>query len=37
MRVLGRNMAYLLELIENGSGKVQAPEQEKKMYTNFIR
>jgi multimeric flavodoxin WrbA len=37
MRVLGKNMAYLLELIENGKGKISAPEQEKKMYTNFIR
>ena len=32
-----KNMAYLLQLIENGKGKVPAPEQEKKIYTNFIR
>jgi len=37
MRVLGKNMAYLLKLIENGKDKVMAPEIEKKKYTNFIR
>lgn len=37
MRVLGKNIAYLLELIENGKGKVTPPEKEKKVYTNFIR
>ncbi|WP_372753695.1 flavodoxin family protein [Labilibaculum sp.] len=37
MRVLGKNMAYLMQLIENGKGKVEAPELEKKTYTNFIR
>ncbi|MDM8158611.1 flavodoxin family protein [Labilibaculum sp. K2S] len=37
MRVLGKNMAYLLQLIEQGKDKVEAPVQEKKIYTNFIR
>lgn len=37
MRVLGRNMAYLLKLIENGKGKIEAPEPEKKILMNFIR
>ena len=37
MRVLGKNMAYLLKLIENGKGKVEAPEQEAKQFTHFIR
>ncbi len=37
MRVLGKNMAYLLKLIDAGKSSVQAPEQEKKIYTNFIR
>ncbi|MPQ46879.1 flavodoxin family protein [Marinifilum sp. N1E240] len=37
MQVLGKNMAYLMKLIENGKDKVEAPVQEKKIYTNFIR
>ena len=37
MRILGKNMAYLLKLMENEKGKVEAPEKEKKIYTNFIR
>ena len=37
MRVLGRNMAWLMKLVENGKGKVAAPEREKKKFTNFIR
>lgn len=37
MQVLGKNMAYLMKLIENGKDKVEAPVQEKKIYTNFVR
>ena len=37
LRVLGRNMAYLLQLIDQGKNKVEAPLQEKKIYTSFIR
>lgn len=37
MRVLGKNMAWLLKLIENGQGAVAEPEKEKKVVTNFIR
>lgn len=37
MRVLGKNMAYLLKLIQNGKGKVEAPKQEAKQFTHFIR
>jgi multimeric flavodoxin WrbA len=37
MRVLGKNMAYLLKLIENGKGVIEAPAMEKKIYTNFVR
>ncbi len=37
MRVLGKNMAWLLKLIENGKGVVEAPEREDKIFTNFIR
>ena len=37
MEVLGRNMSYLLKLIENGKGAVQPPEPTKKITTNFVR
>jgi len=37
MRVLGKNMAWLMKLVENGRGTVTPPEREKKMYMNFIR
>lgn len=37
MRVLGKNMAWLIKLIEHGKWKVEAPEKEKKTYTNFVR
>lgn len=37
MRVLGKNMAWLLKLVENGKGKVVVPEREAKTYMNFIR
>ena len=37
MRVLGRNMAWLMKLVENGKGAVVPPEREKKSFTNFIR
>lgn len=37
MRVLGKNMAWLLELVENGKTSVKEPELEKKEFTNFIR
>lgn len=37
MQVLGRNMAYLMKLIEHGKGKVEAPEPVRKVYTNFVR
>lgn len=37
MRVLGKNMAWLMQLVENGKGAVTPPEQEKKVYMNFIR
>jgi multimeric flavodoxin WrbA len=36
MRVLGRNMAWLLKLVENGRGAVVPPEQEQKTYLSFI-
>ena len=37
MRILGRNMAWMLKLIENGKDAVAEPEAEKKVATNFIR
>lgn len=37
MRVLGKNMAWLMKLVENGKGLVKEPERENKSYTNFIR
>jgi multimeric flavodoxin WrbA len=37
MRVLGKNMAWLMKLIENGKDTVVAPERESKIYMNFIR
>jgi multimeric flavodoxin WrbA len=36
MRVLGKNMAWLMKLVENGRGSVVAPEREAKVYFNFI-
>jgi multimeric flavodoxin WrbA len=37
MRILGRNMAWLLKLVANGEGSVEEPRRERKVYTNFIR
>jgi len=37
MRVLGKNMAWLLQLVENGKGKVTPPEKEPKTLMHFIR
>ncbi len=37
MRVLGKNMAWLMKLVENGKGKVTEPEREDKILMNFIR
>lgn len=37
MRVLGKNMAWLMKLVENGKGEVVPPEKEKKRFMNFIR
>ena len=36
MRVLGRNMAWLMKLVENGKGTVAEPERENKIFMNFI-
>lgn len=37
MRVLGKNMAWLMKLIDFGKGEVKEPEKENKIFTNFIR
>lgn len=37
MRVLGRNMAWLMKLVEHGRDTVPAPAKEKKVSTNFVR
>ena len=37
LSVLGENMAWLLELIENGKGRVEEPAQQAKEMMNFIR
>jgi multimeric flavodoxin WrbA len=37
LETLGKNMAWLLNLVENGKGKVEAPEAERKVRMNFIR
>ncbi|MDF2503276.1 flavodoxin family protein [Clostridium sp.] len=37
MRILGKNMAWLMKLVENGEGIVKKPEREEKIFTNFIR
>lgn len=36
MRVLGKNMAWLMKLVENGKGTVKEPEREDKTFMNFI-
>jgi len=37
MRVLGKNMSWLLKLVQNGKGVVAEPEREDKVFTHFIR
>ena len=37
MRVLGKNMAWLLKMKEAASGIIESPAPEKKVVTNFIR
>lgn len=37
MRLLGKNMAWLMKLVEFGRGEVKEPERENKIFTNFIR
>jgi len=37
MRTLGKNMAWLMKLVEHGKGAIAPPPPEKKTYMNFIR
>jgi len=37
MRVLGKNMTWLLKMKETTAGMIELPKKEKKEYTNFIR
>ena len=37
MRVLGKNMAWLMKLVEHGKATIPPPEREAKTYMNFIR
>jgi len=37
MRVLGKNMAWLMKLVEHGKATIPPPERENKIYMNFIR
>ena len=37
MRALGRNMAFLIKAIKEAKKTIPLPEQEDKIYTNFIR
>ncbi|WP_324822775.1 flavodoxin family protein [Sinanaerobacter sp. ZZT-01] len=37
MSVLGENMAWLMNLVENGKGTVKEPEKARKVFTNFVR
>ena len=37
MRILGKNMAWLMKLLEHGKGSIPPPEVERKRYTNFVR
>lgn len=37
MRVLGKNMAWLLKLADSGKSNVEESKGEEKVFTNFIR
>jgi len=37
MRVLGKNMAWLLKMKESTASTIEPPQKEKKEFTNFIR
>lgn len=37
MRVLGKNMAWLMKVVEFGKGNIEENEREEKIFMNFIR
>ena len=37
MRTLGKNMAWLMKLVEHGKDTIAPPDRENKVYMNFIR
>ncbi len=37
MEVLGKNMAWLMKVMEAGKNEVPVPEQAVKIMTNFVR
>jgi multimeric flavodoxin WrbA len=37
MSILGKNMAWLMKLVQYGKDAVEEPEMERKIFTNFIR
>lgn len=37
MRTLGKNMAWLMKVVENGKKSFAFPDPEKRVYTNFVR
>lgn len=37
MSVLGKNMAWIMKVIDFGKGKIEEPERDKKVFMNFIR
>lgn len=37
MRILGKNMAWVMKLVENGKEEIKSPEMETKEFMHFIR
>ena len=37
MQMLGKNMAWLMKLVEHGKSTITPPQPEAKTYTNFVR
>ena len=37
MRVLGKNMAWLMKVVDKGKSEIEPPAREEKEFTNFIR
>ncbi len=37
LRILAKNMVWIMRLVENGKDKVIEPDRERKIFTNFIR